>query len=538
MAGILSKRIPFLAGFLGLALAASICGSAYAQKPKVYKVKPAKTNPKAAQKTAQAPDDTAASAEPDKVLYERALNDIKHGKYTEGRLSLQTLINTYPDSEYLAKAKLSAADSYYKEGGVSNLTQAIAEYKDFITFFPFLDEASYAQMQVGMAHYRMMEKADRDNAQAEAAEDEFQAFLLKYPQSPLLPKAEQHLREVQEVLGAGEYEIAHFYYMKPDYRAAAARLVELTDRYPLYSASDEALWMLADIYSRAKQASKNEDDKNHWADLAAKCYDRIVQDYPLSGRAGPSKQRLAAMGMPVPSADPRAAQRMKDQQQYARAHRQKFFIRGPLSLIKSSPDISIAARSGMPNMTPPTDTISATDILKPGAPGPTFGIVASTDAGGAASTSDTEGVDSGVSSDPASSGQTVTAPGVEILTPTQVNTAPAVAGSAPPPTSVPGQNPAVNPSPTSSPDATPSTLTPIQGSGAPITPDAAASSSPAPQVQSNVQADPVQPAPAPAHPSSGAYAAPPENARAGAQSKSKNESSSKKKKGLKKIVPW
>src|ERR1017187_6804495 len=56
------------------------------------------------------------NAEPDKILYDRALEDIKHGRQEVGRLNLQTLINTYPDSEYLAKAKLSIADSYYKEG--------------------------------------------------------------------------------------------------------------------------------------------------------------------------------------------------------------------------------------------------------------------------------------------------------------------------------------------------------------------------------------------------------------------------------------
>src|SRR3989449_6200361 len=61
----------------------------------------------------------------------------------------RSLINTYPDSEYLAKAKLAIADSYYKEAGTTGLKQSIAEYKDFITFFPFLDEAAYAQMQVG-----------------------------------------------------------------------------------------------------------------------------------------------------------------------------------------------------------------------------------------------------------------------------------------------------------------------------------------------------------------------------------------------------
>src|SRR5262249_25495152 len=149
-------------------------------------------------------DELASSPTPDKVLYDRAQEDLKHNRYVEGRLALQTLINTYPDSEYLAKAKLSVAESYFKEGGTSNLTQAIAEYKDFETFFPFPDEAAYAQMQVGMCHFKMMEKADRDSSQAELAESEFQAMLLKYPQSPLVPQAEQRLREVQEIIADGE----------------------------------------------------------------------------------------------------------------------------------------------------------------------------------------------------------------------------------------------------------------------------------------------------------------------------------------------
>src|SRR6185312_7466426 len=57
------------------------------------------------------------TAEPDKILYKRAMDDLKRGRQEVARLSLQTLINTYPDSEYLAKAKLAIADSYYKEGG-------------------------------------------------------------------------------------------------------------------------------------------------------------------------------------------------------------------------------------------------------------------------------------------------------------------------------------------------------------------------------------------------------------------------------------
>src|ERR1700730_5916618 len=69
------------------------------------------------------------TAEPDKILYNKAMEDIKHGRHEVGRLNLQTLINTYPDSEYLADAKLAIADSFYKEGGTANLTQAIQAYK-------------------------------------------------------------------------------------------------------------------------------------------------------------------------------------------------------------------------------------------------------------------------------------------------------------------------------------------------------------------------------------------------------------------------
>src|SRR5271170_821618 len=239
--------------FLSLAAASSFAAGDQNQKKKAKKPQPA------------AAADTKASAEPDKVLYDRSMVEYKKGKYTEARLDLQTLINTYPDSEYLAKAKLAMGDSFYKEGGTSNLTQAVAQYKDFITFFPFLDEAAYAQMQVGMAHFKLMEKADRDSSQAQMAEDEFQAMLLKFPQSPLAPQAEQRLREVQEVLADGEYKIAHYYYTKQDYHASAARLMEVVNRYPLYSQSDEALWMLGDIYSRVKLVSKNEDQRNYWS---------------------------------------------------------------------------------------------------------------------------------------------------------------------------------------------------------------------------------------------------------------------------------
>lgn len=286
---------------------------------------------------------TGTSAEPDKVLYERATEDIRKGRYGVGRLTLQTLINTYPDSEYLAKAKLAIGDSYYKEGGTAGLTQSVAEYKDFITFFPFLDEAAYAQMQVGMAHYRRMEKPDRDRTEGRLAEDEFQVFLQKYPQSPLAPQAEQRLREVQEVLAEGDFRIAHFYFVKGSLRASAARLVELTSRYPLYSQADRANWMLANIWERAEKS-----------DAAAQYYSRIVRDYPLSPLVADAKTKLTKLGVPIPQPNPDALARIQHEREIER--QRPGIMRRSVGLFKSGPDVSAAARAGKPTLTPPSET--------------------------------------------------------------------------------------------------------------------------------------------------------------------------------------
>ena len=281
------------------------------------------------------------SVEPDKVLYGKATADLKRGRYTTGRLALQTLINTYPDSEYLAKAKLAIGDSYYKEGGTAGLKQSIVEYKDFITFFPFLDESANAQLQIGMAHYRQMEKPDRDHAEAVQAEAEFQTFLEKYPNSPLGPQAEQHLRDVQEVLAEGNFRVASFYYTRTAYRAAGARLIELTNRYPLYSQADQANWMLGQIY-----------EKGEHNEIASKYYSRIVKDYPLSSLAGDAKNKLVKFGTPVPPADPVAVARMQKEQLASRPG----LIKRSMGVLKTGPDVSSAARSGPPTMTPASES--------------------------------------------------------------------------------------------------------------------------------------------------------------------------------------
>src|ERR1700723_1499008 len=151
------------------------------------------------------------SKQPDKELFDKAMIAMKKGRFDVCRLDLQTMLNTYPESEYRMRAKLAAGDSWFKEGGTAALVQAEAEYKDFITFFPNQPEAAEAQMKVGDIYYQQMEKPDRDPTNAERAEQEYRLMVQQYPDSTLVPRAKQRLREVQEVLAQRQYTISAFY---------------------------------------------------------------------------------------------------------------------------------------------------------------------------------------------------------------------------------------------------------------------------------------------------------------------------------------
>lgn len=355
-----------------------------------------------------------SSAAPDKILYDRALNDYKHQRFIESRLNLESLINSYPDSEYLADAKLAVADSYYKEGGVDNLTQAVAAYKEYIVFFPFLDQAAYAQLQVGMSHYRMMEKADRDSTQAQLAEQELQTFLLKYPKSPLAPEAEQRLREVQEILAQGDYDVAHFYYVKGDYRASVARLGEVVTRYPLFSQCDRAYWTLGDIYRHAARLSKNETERARWRNQSDLEYAKLIKDYPLSPLVPEAKRYLTQDGVKIPAPDPEALARAKYEEKFAVQH--PGMMHRAIGMLHGSPDVAMAAHTGMPDLNPPGQIAAPQSVFQASATTRSSIVAQGANGGGSASESmNTESTSSSsgagvvpptVTSDPATTSST------------------------------------------------------------------------------------------------------------------------------------
>jgi outer membrane protein assembly factor BamD len=310
-----------------------------------------------------------ASKQPDKELFDKALNAMKKGKFDVARLDLQTLLNTYPESEYQMRAKLLVGDSWFKEGGTAALTQAEGEYKDFITFFPNTPEAAEAQMKVADIYYMQMEKPDRDPKNAQQAEQEYRTMIQQFPDSTFVPRAKQRLREVQEVLAERQYQVGSFYASHENWAATIARLQTVSDSYPLYSHSDLALIGLGDAYAaeaRYVQGLAKIDPKakqelmKAYDDQAADAYSRVVTHYSMAAHVEDARERLIALNRPVPepTKEELAASEAEEQSRTGITFKDRALL-----LVKRGPVTVNAARVGEPTLTDPPP-VTAPDVHK------------------------------------------------------------------------------------------------------------------------------------------------------------------------------
>ena len=305
------------------------------------------------------------------MLFDRSMEAMKHNRFDVARMTLQTLINTYPDSEYIARAKLAVADSWYAEGGSTAMQQAEIEYKDFKTFFPNMAEAAEAQLKVANIHYQEMEKPDRDYTHAMRAEEEYRALIQEYPDSKLVPQAKQRLREVQEVLAQREFNIGRFYYLRQSYPAAIARLRTLVDRYPLFSGADQALYLLGQSYEgeiemvtvrirKSNEVAKSEDDRGASQERGARPTrksSRAIRRW--TGRVD-AKARLEALHQTVPRPT-RAALELNKKEMASR--QEAGFMSSMLGNFEKHPAVAKASHVGEPTMVD-KEPMTATEVVK------------------------------------------------------------------------------------------------------------------------------------------------------------------------------
>jgi outer membrane protein assembly factor BamD len=224
-------------------------------------------------------------------------------------------------------------------------------------------------MKVADIYYQQMEKPDRDYTNAQRAEQEYRAMINMFPESKLVPRATQKLRDVQEVLAERETQIGLYYGTRENFPASIARLKTVVDTYPLYSKSDLALLGIGDSYAgqaHSIQIAPNlpgaikERMRAVYQDRAAEAYTKVITRYPMAPHVEDARDRLVAMNRPVPEPTQEAIAESDAEERSRQPLRfnDKFF-----GVIKHGPQVVEAVHVGDPSLEDPKRTL-APDVTK------------------------------------------------------------------------------------------------------------------------------------------------------------------------------
>ncbi len=205
--------------------------------------------------------------------------------WTDARNYFQQLLDTYPRSQLAGDARIGVADSYFFQRGSGNLVLAIAEYRDFLTFFPNHPRADYAQYQIALGYYKQIHSADRDQEPTRMAVEELDKLTELYRNSLYAEEGRTLLQECYERLAESEFLIGQFYLKTRKWcRGAIPRLKGVLETYPTYSGADKVYFHLGSAYELCNSPSE-----------ALPYYQRVIDNYPDSEHREDAEDRLTKL---------------------------------------------------------------------------------------------------------------------------------------------------------------------------------------------------------------------------------------------------
>ncbi|HET8647491.1 MAG TPA: outer membrane protein assembly factor BamD [Vicinamibacteria bacterium] len=240
------------------------------------------------------PDIATLASNSDQVIWEAGQKAFERRQWESARQHFRRIIDGFPNSPFGPQARLTLADSYFKEGGTANYVLAAGSYREFLTFYPSHARSDYAQFQVGESFYKQRNGPDRDQTSTLQALDEYQKVVQYYPSSTLAPQARERVTELRQSLARAEFLAGYFYQRTREaYRAAVTRYEGILKDYPDYKQMDEVLLRLAQSLSLSGRTGE-----------ALPHLDRLLREHPNSPHAVEARQLQAQLQAAPPAPAP------------------------------------------------------------------------------------------------------------------------------------------------------------------------------------------------------------------------------------------
>jgi outer membrane protein assembly factor BamD len=186
------------------------------------------------------------TAQPDKFLFDRGTTELNDKHWLTAREFFKQVTETYTQSPLRPDAKLAIGDTYLGENTAESLVLGINEFQEFLSYYPTHPRADYAQFKLGMAHFKQMRAPERDQSETRSAIREFESFVVRYPNSTLMPEVKTHLRESHDRLSESEYLVGRFYFRINWYQGAVSRLGEVLKQDPAFTGRDDVYFYLGE----------------------------------------------------------------------------------------------------------------------------------------------------------------------------------------------------------------------------------------------------------------------------------------------------
>lgn len=187
--------------------------------------------------------------------FEQANAKLADNFYEDARTGFGKIKRQDTTGEYAPLAQLRIGDSYMQE---EHPDLAVEEYQRFINDYPMHKYASYAQYQIGMAYFGLIDGADRAFSPASKAQAAFEELLRRFPRNPYREQAQLKIQQCREVLAEHEFEVADFYFRREGWSAVVGRLTGILRDYPEFDRLDDINLRLAVSYHALGMAEQSQ----------------------------------------------------------------------------------------------------------------------------------------------------------------------------------------------------------------------------------------------------------------------------------------
>jgi outer membrane protein assembly factor BamD len=222
-------------------------------------------------------DPTADPTANAQKLFETASSGLRSGNWQTAIASYESLIATYPFSDYAKQSQIDLMYAYWRNGEPES---AVAAADQFVLENPTHPRVDYAWYLKGLAYFPRergpleglfrIDLTRRPPEQLLQSVNAFSRLLQEYPDSPYAADARQRLVYLRNRLAAYEVHVADYYLRRDAWVAAANRARYVIQNYQETPSVVPALQIMVTAYRKLELP-----------DLASSSLRVLAENYPL-----------------------------------------------------------------------------------------------------------------------------------------------------------------------------------------------------------------------------------------------------------------